>query len=353
MKSRGGEFMTVRTLVVGGTGPTGVHIVNFLISAGHDVTVFNSGKHDAGIAFAGQVERIYGNPRDEENVRDSIATREWDVAICTYGKLTMLARELAGKTKRLVGITGQPVYKGAARRTPDGGLPLPVREFALRQYDAANYTGRVALGEDQLFAQHGAGDFEAVILRYPGIYGPRAPINHEWAVIKRVIDQRPFMLMPHDGMSYFQRGYSENVAWLVFLAATRPEAAGNAFNAGDEQVLSAHRVAEIIVEELDSSMKLIGIPAEFCRDIYPLAEKAPLILDMSKARDLLGYRDLVNAEEATRITARWYLENPIGSDFDMNTVIPAAGSFNYDEEDQLLALWQKVADGIRSKLKST
>ena len=343
----------MRALVVGGTGPTGVHIVNFLIQAGHEVTVFNSGKHDAGVEFMGQVERIYGNPRDEESVHDSIATREWDVAICTYGKLTMLANQLANKTKRLVGITGQPVYKDAARRTPDGRLPLPVREFAPRQYDAANYTGRVALGEDQLFAQHGAGDFEAVILRYPGIYGPRAPINHEWAVIKRVIDQRPFMLMPHDGMSYFQRGYSQNVAWLVFLAATRPEASGNAFNTGDEQVLSARRVAEIIVEELGSSMKLVGIPVEFCRNIYPLAEKAPLILDMSKARDLLGYRDVVNAEEATRITARWYFENPVAPDFDANAVIPAAGSFNYEEEDLLLGLWQKTVDGIRSELEST
>lgn len=343
----------MRALVVGGTGPTGVHIVNFLIQGGCEVTVFNSGKHDSGVEFASDVERVYGNPRDEESVSQSIGAREWDVAICTYGKLTMLANQLAGKTKRLVGITGQPVYKGAARRTPDGGLSLPVREFAPRQYDAANYTGRVALGEDQLFAQHGAGDFEAVILRYPGIYGPRAPINHEWAVIKRVIDQRPFMIMPHDGVSYFQRGYSQNVAWLVFLAATRPEAAGNAFNTGDEQVLSARQVAEIIVEELGSSMKLIGIPAEFCRNIYPLAEKAPLILDMSKARDLLGYRDVINAEDATRITARWYFENPVASDFDANDVIPAAGSFNYQEEDLLLGLWQKAIEGIHSELKST
>jgi nucleoside-diphosphate-sugar epimerase len=344
--------MKMRSLVVGGTGPTGVHIVNFLIQAGHEVTVFNSGKHDAGVDFMGQVERIYGNPRDEKSVHDSIATREWEVAICTYGKLTMLAAELAGKTKRLVGITGQPVYKGAARSTPDGGLPLPVPEFAPRQYDAANYTGRVAIGEDQLFAQHGKGDFEAVILRYPGIYGPRAPINHEWAVIRRIIDDRPFMLMPHDGMSYFQRGYSKNVAWLVFLAATRPEAAGNAFNTGDEQVLSARQVAEIILEELGSSMKLIGIPAKFCHGIYPLAEKAPLILDMSKARNLLGYRDLVNVEDATRITARWYFENPVTSDFDMNTVIPAAGTFNYDEEEQLLSLWQKLTDEIVGELES-
>ncbi len=339
--------MSPRTLVVGGTGPTGVHIVNFLLHAGHEVAVFTSGAHDEGAVFAGDVERLYGNARDEESVRATIAQREWDVAICTYGRLRMLATELAGKTRRLLGVTGQPVYRGAARRTPDGGIALPVPEWAERQYDATNYTGRVAEGEDQLFAQHGRGDFEAVVVRYPGVFGPRAPVNHEWAVVKRVLDKRPFMLMPHDGMSYFQRGYSENVAWLVFLAATRPEAAGQAFNAGDERVLSARRVAELIVDELGSDMRLEGVPAGVVPGVYPLAEKAPLILDMSKARMLLGYRDRVPVEEATRITARWLAEHPPKAE-DLSA--GGAGTFDYDLEDQALAAWQAASGQFRDAL---
>lgn len=42
--------MAIRTLVVGGTGPSGVHIVNFLLAAGHRVSVFNSGQHDDGVS---------------------------------------------------------------------------------------------------------------------------------------------------------------------------------------------------------------------------------------------------------------------------------------------------------------
>ena len=338
--------MGTKTLVVGGTGPTGVHLVNFLLEAGHTLTVFNSGQHDEGVQFIDSVERIYGDARDEESVRSSIATNNWDIAICTYGKLRMLADELAGKTDRFVGITGQPVYKGAARRTPDGSIPLPVQEHADRQYDASNYTGRVAVGEDQIFMQHGRGDFEGVLVRYPGVYGPRAPLNHEWAVIRRVLDKRPFMLMPHAGMSYFQRGYSENVAWLVYLAATRKEAAGNAFNSGDEQVLSAARVAELIVEELSSEMELIDVPGDLCKNIYPLAEKAPLILDMTKSRNLLGYRDRVSVEQATRTTARWYAENPPPQGFDTDTVIPAAGSFDYEEEERILRAWLNAKESL-------
>ena len=337
--------MGFQALVVGGTGPTGVHIIDFLTAAGHSVTVFNSGRHDAGVEFARPVERVYGDARDTESVRATIAAREWDIAVCTYGRLRMLATELAGKTKRLVGITGQPVYLGAARRTPDGGIPLPVPEWAPRQDSSSDYTGKVATGEDQLFEQHGRGDFETVIVRYPGVFA-RAPINHEWAVVKRVLDKRPFMFMPHDGMTYFQRGYAENVAWLVYLAATRPEAAGQAFNSGDERVLSARRVAELIVDELGSDMELVGIPADLVRDVYPLAEKAPLILDMSKARNLLGYRDRVDVEEATRITARWQSEHPPAPE-DMTS---GPGNFDYAGEDRIAAAWAEARDSLRASL---
>ncbi len=327
--------MSRSALVVGGTGPTGVHIVRFLVDSGFEVSVFNSGRHDSGAGFPGGVERLYGDARDEESFSAAVAGRTWDVTICSYGRLRMLAGEMAGKTGRLVGVTGQPVYRGAARRTPDGGLSLPVPEWAPRQNDQAGYTGKVAEGEDQLFERHGRREFEAVVVRYPGVYGPRAPMNHEWAVVKRVVDRRPFMLMPHDGMSYFQRGYSENVAWLVFLAATRPEAAGEAFNSGDERVLSARKVAELIVEELGSDMELVGIPADFVSGVFPLAEKAPLILDMSKARTLLGYRDRVDVETATRLTARWLREHPPQE----GEISGAAGRFDYEEEDRIAALW--------------
>lgn len=335
--------MGTRTLVVGGTGPSGVHIVNFLLQAGHDVSVFNSGRHDGGVEFAGPVERIYGDARDEASVRTTIAGpgQDWDIAVCTYGRLRMLASELAGKTRRLVGITGQPVYRGAARLTPDAGIALPVPESAERQSDGRGYTGKVAEGEDQLFEQHGR-DFEATIVRYPGVFGPRAPINHEWAIVKRVLDRRPSMLMPHDGMTYFQRGYAENVAWLVFLAATRPEAAGEAFNAGDERVMSARRVAEVIVDELGWGMEFIGIPAGYVSGVYPLAEKAPLILDMSKARELLGYRDRLDVEAATRLTARWLSENPPGP----GEITSGAGTFDYDSEDAMAAAWQRATASL-------
>jgi nucleoside-diphosphate-sugar epimerase len=332
-------------LVVGGTGPTGPYIVNALLADGYEVAIYHTGAHE--VEFDGPVEHLHGDPREPDDIAEQIGARDWGLAVCTSGRLRALASALAGRTPRLVGITGQPVYAGSNRPTPQGRIPLPVPEHAERQRDADSYTSRVADGEDQLFEQHERGDFEAVIVRYPGIFGPRAPMNHEWAVVRRVLDGRDFMLMPHDGITYFQRGYAENVGRLVYLAATRPEAAGEAFNAGDERVLSARHVAEIICDELGAEMELIGVPAELCRGVYPLAEKSNMVLDMSKPRALLGYCDAVDVEAATRLTARWLADQPPDED----DLRPGGhGRFDYEREDRIAQTWRDSFAAARDAL---
>ena len=338
----------LQVLVIGGTGPTGVPLVGEFLRAGFRVSIMHSGGHPA--AFDAPVEVITGDVRDEDEVRRKVGSRSWDVVVASYGRLRMQANVLAGRTRRFVGITGQPVYVGAVRPTPRGTIALPVPEFAERQYDVNIYTGKVAAGEDQLFEQHGRGDFEVAIVRYPGVFGPRAPINHEWAVVRRVLDDRAFMLLPHDGMAYFQRGYAENLAHLVFLTATRPEASGEACNGGDERVLSARRVAELIVEELGSRMELVGVPAQYCPGVFPLAEKSNLILDMSKARNLLGYTDRVDVESATRLTARWLHDNP-PKEGDVQR--GGTGIFDYAREDKILAGWREASSRLDELLRTS
>ena len=340
--------MSDRVLVVGGTGPSGVPLVELFLANGADVTIYHSGTHEA--AFSADVRHIHGDPRDPSDIARTFEGQQWDIAVCTSGRLRALADELSGKVRRLVGITGQPVYRGSVRPTPEGRLALPVAERAERQYDATNHTGKVAAGEDQVFEQHGRGEFEGVIVRYPGVYGPRGPLSHEWAVVKRIRDGRNRMILPHDGITYFQRGYTENLARLVYLAATVPAASGEAFNAGDETVLSARAVAENILDELHSEMELVGVPAHFCRGAYPLAQKSNLILDMSKARALLGYHDVVDVETATRMTARWLMTDEATSTHFSEAF---AGSMSYANEDRILVAWAAARATFASHLADT
>jgi nucleoside-diphosphate-sugar epimerase len=145
------------------------------------------------------------------------------------------------------------------------------------------------------------------------------------------------MAMPHDGITCFQRGYVENLAHLVHLAATVPGAAGEVFNAGDERVMTARRVAEVILDELGATMEFAGMPAQFCRGAYPLAEKSNLVLDLSKARSILGYRDVVDVEAATRLTARWLMSDEAR---ETNFSERFGGWLSYADEDRAIAAWR-------------
>ena len=125
----------------------------------------------------------------------------------------------------------------------------------------------------------------------------------------------------------------------MFLAATRPEAAGEALNAGDERVISCRAVAEVIIDELGADMELVGVPAPYCRGVFPLAEKSNQILDMSKARTLLGYRDVVDPETATRATARHLHAHP---PTEKDLYAAGTGRFDYEREDGIVERWRRA-----------
>ena len=98
-------------------------------------------------------------------------------------------------------------------------------------------------------------------------------------------------------------------------------------------------------------MELVGVPARFCRGVYPLAEKSNLILDMSKVRALLGYRDVVDVERATRITARWLVDNPPAA-HDLNSgAVAGSGGFDYAREDRIVEAWRRVSAEMEAELK--
>jgi hypothetical protein len=111
--------------------------------------------------------------------------------------------------------------------------------------------------------------------------------------------------------------------------------------------MTSRHVAVAIADELNSDIELLGVPAELCRGVYPLAEKSSIVLDMSKARELLGYRDVVDVEAATRLTARWLVDNPP----DESDLRPGGhGRFDYEREDRIAAAWRRSFDAVKAEL---
>jgi hypothetical protein len=125
------------------------------------------------------------------------------------------------------------------------------------------------------------------------------------------------------------------------LALDHPDAAaGKVFNAADEEVLSVRQVIEIVAAALGHELELVSMPYDLAVPARPLLSQ-PLpthrVLDLTRLRTDLGYRDRVPARDALARTARWLAEHP-----------PAPGGpeevaltdpFDYDAEDRLVDAW--------------
>jgi Trk K+ transport system NAD-binding subunit len=91
----------MRALVIGGTGPTGHHIVNGLRARGHQVAMLHSGRHEVP-EIAADVEHVHTNPFDEAALRAALGARTFDVCVATYGRLRVTAKVMAGRCGRFV-----------------------------------------------------------------------------------------------------------------------------------------------------------------------------------------------------------------------------------------------------------
>jgi nucleoside-diphosphate-sugar epimerase len=219
------------------------------------------------------------------------------------------------------------------------GLPVPTREdddLATEADDGKSY--RIGRTEQMLFERHPT----ATHFRYPYVYGPRQLAPREWCVVRRILDDRPFLILPDDGLSLIPFGYTENLAHALLLAIDYPDASmGEIFNCGDDEKLTIRQVAEVITDELGHEWELLSMPAHLAIPARPLMmnyRTTHRVMDTSKLRDRLGYRDVVPARVAVRGAARWLVENP-----------PARGGyeesalqdpFDYAAEDRLAAWWR-------------
>ena len=210
--------MSQTALVIGGTGPTGPHIVNGLIDQ-YETSILHRGTHDSDLIPA-HVGRIIGDPHFKKTLSEALGDRRFDL-VATYGQIRYVAEVVAEHTDRLITVGGSPGYRGATAGPIislglAGPLPEDAPQVATEEEFRFGYLARIS--ELAVLEHHEAGDYAATHLRYPLIYGPRQLVPMEWRVMRRVLDGRGVVL-PDDGHILFSRGYAVNMAHAVLLAA--------------------------------------------------------------------------------------------------------------------------------------
>jgi nucleoside-diphosphate-sugar epimerase len=340
----------LKALVVGGTGPTGPLVVEGLNKRGYRVTILHSGKHE--VEFKVPVEHIHGEPHFLDSLNDMLHGLSFDLVIGMYGRLRYLAEAIKGKTPRFIAVGGMPYEAFVNGNSPTGAVPVLVREDAelFRDEKRSKFTYMMTVSEETVMDAHRQGHYQATVLRFPMIYGPRQVAPREWCIIRRALDGRKRLILPDGGLKLERRGYIDNVAQAVFLAVDKPEiSAGQTYNVGDEVVWSVREWATLIAGTMDHQWELTSMPFSIARPSRPYAGRDfHWLPDIDKIKSELGYRDQVHPGEGMRRTIAWYLENRP----DQNAEIERAlnDPFDYAAEDALVEKYESLIEEIREGL---
>lgn len=305
----------MKALVIGGTGPTGPYVVQGLRKRGYEVAILHRGTHEIGVEVLQEVEHLHGDPFNVESFKDTLNSRTFDVVVSMYGRLRFIAEIMKGRTQRLIAVTGAPVYLGwmNPEQNPDG-LSIPVAEDAplITDPNLDKHYGLVALGENAVMDADHEGHYSATLFRYPGIYGQRQIAPLEWSIVKRILDGRKQIILPEAGLTLATRAYTENAAHAIMLAVEQSKSRGRIYNVGDERVITLREWVNIIAESMGEELELINVPWDSAKSVaipytYGIHHR---VLDLTKIKSELGYRDLFPVREGIRRTVNWLLKNP-------------------------------------------
>ncbi|GAA1545489.1 NAD-dependent epimerase/dehydratase family protein [Nocardioides humi] len=298
-----------KALVVGGTGPTGPQIVAGLVERGFETTVFHRGTHEA--PFPDEVAHLHADPHFAESIESALSGRSYDVAVCMYGRLRLLAPALVGRTERVISVGGPSYLRTDSR---------PAGEAHERLTEPTMFR-RMLETEETVFAHHERGDFSLTHLRFATMYGPRQLAPREWSIIRRLLDGRTWIPVLDGGLTLESRSYVDNAAHAVLSVVDHPEAsAGRAYNVADADVLSDADTVAVLAGHLGVEVELVTFPARsgqpghfwgVGRELFnDLPDRAPSmrhqLLDTSRIRRELGYVEPVPTHEGLRRTAEWY-----------------------------------------------
>jgi nucleoside-diphosphate-sugar epimerase len=334
----------MKILVIGGTGFIGRQLVHELARLGHSVTAFHRGSTQPDL----QCDHILGDRQQLATLRLK-ADVVIDLILNSGEQAQELMLTFRGATRRVVAASSIDVYRacGVLHGSEKGPLePVPLTEESpLRAKLQSCPVAQVKMLQkffswlneayDKIPVEQavlGDAALPGTVLRLPMIYGPGDHLRRFHPVLKRIDDRRRVILF-EEGFARWRspRGYVQNVAAAIALAAVSERAIGRIYNVAEMPAFS----------ELDWARKIAiatGWDGQFV--VLPKERMPPHLLqlgntaqhwdaDSSCIRQELGFEEPVPVDEAIRQTIAWEHSNPPG-EFSLH-------NFDYAAEDAAIS----------------
>ncbi len=334
----------MRILIIGGTQFIGPYVVKALDQRGHEVILFNRGKTICSFPF--QITSILGDRSDLLAFKDKFSALNLDVVIDMIPYSENDARQLAntfrGITQRIVIISSCDVYKAYDRLWKvfnDSLVAVPLTEKAELREHLYPYRKTLAPTEhdwrydyDKMLVENiirSDEDITSTILRLPMVYGP-GDYSRIHPYLTRMDDNRPILLDEQHADWHVSRGYVEDIAHAITLAALDKRSGNRIYNIGEVYAYSETEWIEHIGRVAGWKNRIIKIP----RQKLPLhllepdlAWEQDLVMDTQLIRNELNYKELNSFEKAMQESIGWLRNNKAQIDNKL---------FDYDAEDKVI-----------------
>ncbi len=305
----------MRVTILGGTGFIGHHVTRWLVEAGADVTTIHRGHTPARVPG---VRSLTADRRRASTLSSALAaaapTVLVDMAAYTGADMERLVAAPPASLEHLVVISSGDVYwtygaflglspaRPPAAAVDEGGSLreqlYPYRAQARGREDLLYWYDKIVV---ERTARTGAG-VPVTILRLPMVYGPDDPQKRVSGYLQRLwASGSELRLNATEAAWACTRGYVEDVAWAIRLAALAGGTAGQLFNVGEPDALTELEWVRAIAAAAAWPGRVISDPAE------PPSRSAEwrisLLVDTGRIRAVLGYHEPIGRDQGLRRTA--------------------------------------------------
>lgn len=305
----------MKTLVTGGAGFIGSHLVDKLLEEGHEVAVIDdlsTGKREnlskKAEFFKAKVEGdkikdIIRRKRPEAvfhlaaqiSVRDSVQNPVADARTNIIGTINLLEAARKNDVKKIVFTSSAAVY-GQPDRFP---TPEESETSPLSPYGVAKLTG-----EKYLAYYFEVFRLEFTVLRLANVYGPRQSLGGEAGVVAIFTNQ---MLKDRQPVIY---GDGEQTRDFVYVKDVA-RAALKAADSSKTGVFNVSRAREVSINRIFKEINdLTGAKMKVKREEVKEGDPRRSCLDNAKIKRELGWQPRYGLKEGLKETVSWF-ENKI------------------------------------------
>ena len=333
-------------LVIGGTTFFGKAIVEELLKAGHQITVFSRGNQRP--PFWDQVKHIQGDRKDPNDFHKKLKGKTFDAVIdniaFTEDHVKAALKIFQGNVERYMLTSSCSVYYAGTMTMPLAESDVDLNFKVSSEEENSPFWSYTLgkLGTER--SLHEQDKLHYTIIRPPMVLGPDDHTLRGYFYFQRLLDGKP-LIVTNGGVHSFRMVYSRDLARGYVKALKSKRAINQTYNLVQREIITLADLLKTAAKALEIQPNLVHVPADVLETTglkysEPYAQLTNFIPDISKAEKEINYKTTSFADWIAE-TVWWYRDSYRGKD--------SMGYENRQNEIEFVERFQKTVSHLNSE----